>query len=73
MLEFIAENRIRKGVDVKLLQRLQSALHWRGDLEKLADLLSLAGNKTKTFWNILVDKTVIYTNLCFGHNRYAQP
>ncbi|NIR52524.1 helix-turn-helix transcriptional regulator [candidate division KSB1 bacterium] len=47
MPELSTETCIRKNVDVPLLQRLQKQLLQKDNLEKLADLLTVAGNETR--------------------------
>lgn len=47
MTELTSESCIRKNVDVRMLQSLQKQLHEKLDLEKLADLLTVAGNETR--------------------------
>ncbi|MFQ5709705.1 MAG: ArsR/SmtB family transcription factor [bacterium] len=47
MTELTQETCIRKEVDLAALQRLQKVLRAKVDLEKLADLLTVAGNETR--------------------------
>ncbi len=47
MAQLTEESCIRKNVDVAMLRHLQKNLHLKNDLEKLADLLTVAGNETR--------------------------